>query len=117
MMNGFDIMTNETKFDSWALVELFGHQRIVGHVTEQAIGGASFIRVDVPDANGATRFTRMYGAAAIYAINPIDRGTAIQLAQRVDADPVKAYELPQIAAPEMVDGPEEDDLEGRGEIE
>jgi len=89
-------MSKETKFDSWALVELFGHQRIVGHVTEQAIGGASFIRVDVPDANGAARFTRMYGAAAIYAINPIDRETAIQLAQRVDAEPVKPYELPQI---------------------
>lgn len=91
-------MTNETKFDVWALVELFGHQRIVGRVTEQTIGAAAMIRVDVPDAEGNTRFTRFYGNAAIYAISPIDRDTAIRLAQAVDAEPVRQYELPKLTA-------------------
>lgn len=108
---------SQDKFETWALVELFGHQRIVGLVTEQAIGGASFIRVDVPDATGATRFTRMFGAAAIYAINPVGKDVAIQLAQRCDARPVQSYELPQLTAgsetEEGDEGGDEDDLDGR----
>lgn len=32
----------------WAIVELFGHARIAGRVTEQVIAGQGFIRADVP---------------------------------------------------------------------
>ena len=91
-------MSKET-FETWALVELFGHNRIVGLVTEQPVGGASFIRVDVPGPDGTTRYTRMFGAAAIYAINPVTKDVAISLAQRCDARPVQAYELPSLPAP------------------
>lgn len=35
-------------FEQWCLVELFGHQQVVGLVSEQTIGGQAFIRVDVP---------------------------------------------------------------------
>jgi hypothetical protein len=42
-------MSEQDKFDSWAVVELFGHQQIAGRVTEASIGGCSFLRVDVPD--------------------------------------------------------------------
>lgn len=97
-------MSKDT-FETWALVELFGHNRIVGLVTEQAVGGASFIRVDVPAPDGATRYTRMFGAAAIYAINPVTKDVAIQLAQRCDARPVQAYELPSLPAPAEDDDP------------
>lgn len=101
-------MSKET-FETWALVELFGHNRIVGLVTEQAIGGASFIRVDVPGPDGATRYTRMFGAAAIYAINPVAKDVAVALAQRCDARPVQAYELPALPAPVEDGDPVEND--------
>ena len=42
-------MSDQEKFDQWAVVELFGHQQIAGRVTEASIGGCSFLRVDVPD--------------------------------------------------------------------
>jgi hypothetical protein len=35
-------------FDQWCIVELFGHTKIAGKVSEAQIGGQSFIRVDVP---------------------------------------------------------------------
>ena len=38
----------------WAIVEIFGHQRIAGFLSEQTIGGQSFVRVDVPDLPGDT---------------------------------------------------------------
>ena len=41
-------MGEQTKFEEWAVLELFGHQRLAGLVSEVQIGGASFVRVDVP---------------------------------------------------------------------
>ena len=93
-------MSDEKKsFAEWALVELMGHQRIVGYVTEQSIAGSAMLRVDVPGPDGATQYTRFYGGGAIYAINPIDRDLAIQLAGKTDAEPVKSYQLPAPPAP------------------
>ena len=89
-------MQSETpKLDMWALVELMGHNRIVGRVTEETIAGTSMLRVDVPKADGSINFTRFYGGASIYAISPIEKETAIALAQKCDSAPVRAYELPQ----------------------
>ena len=89
-------MNANNKFETWALVELFGHQRIIGKVTEQSIGGAPFIRVDVPGPTGETEYTRLYGPSAIYCISPIDQETAVKLAQACDMRPVKPYEVPQL---------------------
>ncbi len=97
-------ITEKKSFAEWALVELMGHQRIVGYVTEQTIGGAAMLRVDVPDKDGVTKFTRFYGASAIYAINPIGKAEAIALAQGVDAEPIKAWQLP---APKPIEDDDE----------
>lgn len=86
----------ETKktFDEWALVELFGHARIVGKVTEATIAGGAFIRVDVPNDDGsAVVFTRFFGPGAIYSMSPIDKDLALKLAKAQQAEPVKVYEL------------------------
>lgn len=73
-------------FDQWAIVEIMGHQRFAGRVTEQAVGGTNFVRVDVPEAGGCQPFTKLFGSASIYAITPVDeetaRGAAAQLRQR-----------------------------------
>jgi hypothetical protein len=39
----------EPELRAWALVELFGHQRIVGMVTVDPIDFPGMLRVDVPD--------------------------------------------------------------------
>ena len=88
---------NQDKFDSWALVELFGHQRIVGKVTEATIAGGAFIRVDVPAWKGDKAFTRFYGPAAIYSLNPVSEEIAMGLLERYRHEPVSRYEIPQIA--------------------
>lgn len=73
-------------FDQWAIVEIMGHQRFAGRVTEQAVGGTNFVRVDVPEVGECQPFTKLFGSAAIYAITPVDeetaRGAAGQLRQR-----------------------------------
>lgn len=49
--------SNQEKQQFWALVELMGHTRIAGLVTEVEFGGAKMIRVDVPEVEeGASRW-------------------------------------------------------------
>lgn len=91
-------MNEETpKFEEWCLVELMGHQRIVGKVTEAVIGGAALLRVDVPAFNGEPAFTRFYGASALYCISPVSEEIARGLLSRNRNEPVSRFELPQIA--------------------
>jgi hypothetical protein len=35
-------------FAQWVILELLGHRRLAGFLTEQQIAGASFLRIDVP---------------------------------------------------------------------
>lgn len=94
-------MTTSEKFDQWAIIELFGHQRIAGRVTEQTIGGSSFVRVDVPafeaiDSKPATQaFTKLFGQGAIYAISFVDEGAAKMVGRQLRVQPIDTYSLRQ----------------------
>jgi hypothetical protein len=82
-------------FRSWAIVEIFGHERIAGEVSEQTIGGGTFIRVDVPAVNGQQAFTRFYGDKAIYSIQPVSEDIACRAAASMHVRPVNVYLLPE----------------------
>jgi hypothetical protein len=99
-------MNTTEKFEQWALVELSGHQRIAGRVSEQTVGGCAFVRVDVPacEAQDAeTRFhepqpstqaiTKLYGQGAIYAITFVDEPTARMFARQLRVQPISTFEL------------------------
>lgn len=86
-------------FDCWAVLELFGHVRLAGHVTEATIGGCSFLRVDVPDAEGNTQFTRYFGNGAIYSMTPVTEEVARRVGNGSAQPPVKAWEMPRVALP------------------
>ena len=91
-------MSEET-FESWAIVELFGHARIAGKVSEASIGGCSFVRVDVPnDHEEGFKYTRYFGNGAIYALNPVDEKIARVAATSIDAEPVNVYSLQRALA-------------------
>ena len=83
----------ENKFELHAIVELFGHQRISGKVTEQSIGVATFIRVDVPETPSQPKFTRLLNPSAIYAINPVTEEVATATAERLSAKPIEAWDI------------------------
>lgn len=93
-------MNSKETFESWAIIELFGHNQIAGHVTEQAIGGASFIRVDVPEVDGKPAFTKFFGGDAIYAITPTTEEIATEAASRLDVRPVALWVVPE-AKPQL----------------
>lgn len=108
---------NETKKDQFAIVELFGHARIAGRISEQTFGGAALVRVDVPEVTFVERpfdhnlpehtvtipaHTRSFGGAAIYSINWVDEAAAKVAAQAIKHRPVQPYGL-ESALREMTD--------------
>ncbi len=77
---------------SWALVELFGHQRIVGMVTVEPVEFPGMIRVDVPDLLKDGKvvragLTRYIGKAALYGVTPIDEETVRAMLPSIDGKP------------------------------
>ena len=107
-------MTGETMeskqaevFDEWCIVELMGHRKLGGRVTEQVLAGAAFVRIDVPGKDG-TVATQLYGPSAIYCITPVAEAIARQYAAGCRVEPVTRWELPQLAPAD-----DEDDFDGR----
>lgn len=124
--------TETQGFEQWAIIEIFGHQRIAGRVTEQTIGGCSFVRVDVPALPETTDssygipkkmppvsgFTKLYGNGAIYAMTFVDEAIAKATAASLRVMPIDSYTLRDAlksANPEalqkMLRAPEETDDE------
>lgn len=84
------------KFDLWCIVELFGHSKIAGRCTEQNIAGTNMLRVDVPETTNQPAFTKFYGAAAIYAINPVDEDTCRFMADKIQVKPIESWNISEV---------------------
>jgi hypothetical protein len=95
-------------FDLWCIVELFGHTKIAGKVSEAQIGGQSFIRIDVPKIKHQAAFTRFYGQNSIYSITPVEEAIAKGMAESFLTEPVEVGRLPQRM---LTAGRSEDDLD------
>lgn len=103
---------SEQKKAMWAIIELMGHQRMAGLVTEETVAGHGFLRVDVPEAPGQPPYTRFLSPASIYAINPTTEELARRAAQAWRPKPVNEWELPTAlpaAPPPMRDADDEED--------
>ena len=77
---------------AWALVELFGHQRVVGFLSEQNFPGGTLLRVDIPDLTKDSKvvrkgFTRYFGLSAVYSITPITEEAVRELLPHIDGTP------------------------------
>ncbi len=93
-------MENNKPFDQWCLLEIMGHQKFAGRVTEIVIAGQAFIRIDVPeitDATGVVRtpgFTKLFGPSSVYAITPVVEEVARAMARQIATEAITIYDLP-----------------------
>lgn len=85
---------NNEKFEVWGLLELFGHQRLAGQLSEQTIGGCHFIRIDVPAVGDLRAYTRFFTQGAIYSMTPISEEVARGMAAGLRAAPIQPYDIP-----------------------
>lgn len=86
----------ETSFDQWAIVDVMGHQRFVGRVTEEVVAGKGFVRVDMPETKSEKSWTKLIGTASIYSITPVSEAIAREMAESNSRAPVSAYDLPKL---------------------
>jgi len=85
------------KFDEWAMLELFGHQRIAGRVTEATIGGGAFVRVDVHGVKAKkSKLTRFYNPSAIYSITPVTEDVARAAAEHMAVEPITKWDVQEL---------------------
>lgn len=66
---------HKPEYEGWAILELMGHRKIAGRVSEVTVAGTQLIRVDVPGAE-ETVVTQYYGGSAIYCMTPCDEAAA-----------------------------------------
>lgn len=78
----------EVSLDTWAIVELFGHTRIAGKISNVSIAGCGFIRVQVPAHKNVPAYTRDIAPKAIYALNPCDEAAVMSALGHCSESPV-----------------------------
>jgi hypothetical protein len=100
------------KFETWAVVELFGHDRIAGYVTEQEIAGAAFVRVDVPGEDGQEGFSKLFGPSAIYSLTPVSETVARIAVQRFATRPLGMWtpDITRQLPPPVVDREDDEEI-------
>ena len=83
----------------WAILELMGHRRLAGWVSEQDIGGARMLRIDVYDESAGddleSRVTQFYSASAVYALTPASERVCRRMGETLGnaARPVSEFDL------------------------
>lgn len=92
---------NESK-EMWAVLELMGHVRIAGRVTEEERFGGKLGRIDIPNKEGGFT-TQYFNASSIYRLTPTNEEVARHVALNCQPQPVHSWELPKPAMTHVPD--------------
>ncbi len=111
-------------FEGFAVVEQMGHNRYAGKISEFVLGGASLIRIEVPeiperkvkrrrawDPNtgeyydkpqeveetipGRQAFTKFIGPNSVFSITPCTEEVARAAAEQMRAEPITCVQMPE----------------------
>lgn len=95
----------EPAFSEWCILELMGHRRLAGLVTEQQVAGKGFLRLDVP-AGTADQLdlgwaaTQFYSPDSVYCLTPVAEDVARKVATENRPQPATRWELEPAATRE-----------------
>lgn len=101
-------MDSQEKFECWGVVEVMGHSRYAGKISELAIGGCNFVRVDVPGSEGCQPFTKLLSQGSIFAITPTTEQIARGMAQQCRQEPISIYDLPPMQRQQSLEAFDDD---------
>lgn len=91
-------MATDARFESWAILELMGHRRLAGYLTEIELGGGRFLRLDMPLKDGTT-MSQIYSPSAVYCITPTVEEVAKVVAAQNEPQPLHYFEMRRLQAP------------------
>jgi hypothetical protein len=83
-----------TIVENWAILEIMGHERLAGRITETTIAGVPMLRVEVPTTEKLPAFTRLLSGASIFSLTPVPQDVAIIVAgqlQKTAVSGIPAY--------------------------
>src|ERR1700722_18725577 len=98
-------MTEEVKsppLESWCVLEMMGHIRLGGKVTEENHFGVVMGRIDIPQEDGKW-ITQFFGGSAVFRITPCDEATARAVAATSRPAPIQPYEMPKLVHSRVAD--------------
>ena len=78
----------------WGILELMGHVKIAGYITEEEKFGSKMGRIDIPGENGEVN-TQFFGGGSVYRITPVTEEVAKAVATRINVRPIFLYRLPE----------------------
>lgn len=97
--------------ETWAIVELMGHVKVAGRLSEEEKFGSKLGRIDIPTAEGGF-LTQFFGGGSVYRITFVSEQVARDVARRNTAAPVASWDYPkQLTAapsPSMFDHDDDD---------
>lgn len=105
--------TTAPAFEEWAIVELMGHRRLAGKVTQAEMFGTALMRLDVypGDAEQPTA-TQFYGGSSIYCLTPTTESVCRRFAKNVAPEPVTKWDLAEkVLPPASTARDDEDDFD------
>jgi len=78
----------------WAVIELMGHVRMAGKVSEIERFGCKVGRIDIPDGDNSFK-TQFFGGGSLYRETPCTEEVARAIAARCMPEPISPWEMPQ----------------------
>lgn len=103
--------TQQELNENYAVIELMGHQRMIGRYSEITIAGKGFLRVALLDKDGNVIRTRDINPDSVYAINPISKETCLLECGRMQQEVAVPYDLEQIIRKRLTAGANAKDAE------
>lgn len=105
-----------SEFKQWCILELMGHRKLAGLVSEENRFGTVMCRIDIPGPDGKT-VTQFYGGSSIYACTPTTEELCRAFSKNSAPAPVSRWELQLPAGngslAEDPEDPEDAELEDR----
>jgi hypothetical protein len=87
---------SEKSAEFWGILELMGHVRMAGRISEEERFGAKIGRIDCPTQ--ADQFiTVFFGGGSIYRLTPCTEEVAREVAKNSIPQPIHSYEMPRAA--------------------
>lgn len=84
----------ESQKPEFGILELLGHKRLAGRVSEEQRFGGVVGRIDIPNAEGGYS-TQFFSAASIYRLSIVTEDVARAVALSCHPEPVHSWELPK----------------------
>ena len=92
---------NLPEFKQWAIVELMGHVRMAGLVTEEERFGVKLGRIEIP--NGENSVTQYFNGSSLYRLTPTTEEVARAAAASNQPEPVHRWEIKQLSPAPVIE--------------